>query len=122
MSADAKSEAAITAAFGIMDSIINNLTIDSGLREACESATELKCNADQQSFKGITVEYMAWFLAITSRDDGTKYNAFVKLQADKVLENAASPMRRECIATCGMGRMEAQRPSLAQRRVQLWVR
>ncbi|KAF9009865.1 hypothetical protein BDZ89DRAFT_1167817 [Hymenopellis radicata] len=70
----AKSEAAITAAFGIMDSIINSLTIDSGCA------------------RRITVEYMAWFLAITSRDDGTKYSDFVKLQADKVLENAASPM------------------------------
>ncbi|KAF8869314.1 glycoside hydrolase family 76 protein [Mucidula mucida] len=87
----AKSEAAITAAFGIMDSIIENLTVDSGLREGCESATDLKCNADQQSFKGITVQYMAWFLTITSRDDGTKYSDFVKLQADKVLANAAKP-------------------------------
>ncbi len=57
-SADSQSEAAITAVFGIMDRIIENLTVDSGLREGCESATDLKCNADQQSFKGITVEYM----------------------------------------------------------------
>ncbi len=33
----------------------------------------------------------AWFLTITSRDDGTKYSDFVKLQADKVLVNAAKP-------------------------------
>ncbi|KAF8867470.1 hypothetical protein CPB85DRAFT_1464177 [Mucidula mucida] len=88
-----------------MDSIIENLTVDSGLREGCESATDLK----------------AWFLTITSRDDGTKYSDFVKLQADKVLANAAKPDEEGVYSICGMRRMEVRRRSVARRKVQHWV-
>nr|UUA80606.1 glycoside hydrolase family 76 protein [Flammulina filiformis] len=84
----AGSQEAVATAWEIMNAIIENLTIDSGLRESCESDTQMRCNSDQQSFKGILVEYMAWFLSITGRDDGTKYSDFIKLQADKVLANA----------------------------------
>jgi hypothetical protein len=55
---DAGDESAITSAWGIIDSIIMGMTINNGLRESCESTTQNFCNADQQTFKGITVHYM----------------------------------------------------------------
>ncbi|KAK0205514.1 glycoside hydrolase [Desarmillaria ectypa] len=55
-------------AFTIVDAIIKDLTIDEGLREPCESLTQTSCNADQASFKGITMYYMAWFLKLTGKD------------------------------------------------------
>lgn len=55
---DAGSQEAVATAWEIMNAIIENLTIDSGLRESCESDTQMRCNSDQQSFKGILVEYM----------------------------------------------------------------
>ena len=41
-----------------MNAIIKHLTVDEGLRESCESLTQTSCNADQATFKGITVHYM----------------------------------------------------------------
>jgi len=78
-------EQAVQDAWAIMDATINDLTLNGGLRESCETATQNTCNADQQSFKGITMYYMAWFLNITQRDNGSKYSDFIKSQADKVL-------------------------------------
>ncbi|PBK90828.1 glycoside hydrolase family 76 protein [Armillaria gallica] len=83
-----KDESAISTAWSIMDAILADLVDNGALRESCDSATATTCNNDQVSFKGILVEYMAWFLSITGRDNGTKYSDFIKLQADKVLQNA----------------------------------
>ncbi|PBK90789.1 hypothetical protein ARMGADRAFT_933520, partial [Armillaria gallica] len=78
-------------AFTIMDAIITHLIVDEGLRESCESLTQTSCNADQATFKGITVYYMTWFLKLTGEESRSKYKSSVKLQADKVLENASGP-------------------------------
>ncbi|KIY67050.1 glycoside hydrolase family 76 protein [Cylindrobasidium torrendii FP15055 ss-10] len=83
----ADNQDAVSKAYAIMDAIIDNLTVDGGLRESCESDTENQCNDDQQSFKGITIAYMQWFLSLAS-DDGTKYGDFIKSQADKIIANA----------------------------------
>ncbi|PBK63795.1 hypothetical protein ARMSODRAFT_893913, partial [Armillaria solidipes] len=77
--------------FTIMDAIITYLTVDEGLRESCESLTQTSCNADQATFKGINMYYMAWFLKLTGEESRSKYKNFVKLQADKALENASGP-------------------------------
>ncbi|KAK0194601.1 glycoside hydrolase family 76 protein [Armillaria mellea] len=77
--------------FTIMDAIITHLTVNEGLRESCESLTQTSCNADQATFKGIIMYYMAWFLELTGEESRSKYKNFVKLQADKVLENASGP-------------------------------
>ncbi|SJL10676.1 uncharacterized protein ARMOST_14067 [Armillaria ostoyae] len=94
-----------------MNAIITHLTVDEGLRESCESLTQTSCNADQATFKGINMYYMyasffniffahkpiavdsarAWFLKLTGKESRSKYKDFVKLQADKVLENASGP-------------------------------
>ncbi len=88
------------------DAIITHLIVDEGLRESCESLTQTSCNADQATFKGITVYYMyasffniffahkptavdsarTWFLKLTGEESRSKYENIVKLQADKVLE------------------------------------
>ena len=44
-------ESAVTAAWGIMDSVIADMTINGGLREACETDTVDNCNTDQTVFK-----------------------------------------------------------------------
>ncbi|KAK0205505.1 glycoside hydrolase family 76 protein [Desarmillaria ectypa] len=85
---DTHDESAISTAWSIMDAILADLVDNGALRESCDSTTSTTCNNDQVSFKGILVEYMAWFLSITGRDNGTKYSDFIKLQADKVLQNA----------------------------------
>lgn len=81
-------ESAITSAWAIMDAIIMGMTIDGGLREPCESTTANFCNADQQTFKGITMHYMSWFLSVSGRDNGAKYSGFIMAQAEKVLQFA----------------------------------
>jgi hypothetical protein len=53
-----KDESAVTSAWRIMDSVIADMTINGGLREACETDTVDKCNTDQTVFKGILVQYM----------------------------------------------------------------
>ncbi|KAJ7286921.1 glycoside hydrolase family 76 protein [Mycena rebaudengoi] len=75
-------------AYDIIDAIMETLTVDGGLRELCETDTRNACNEDQQAFKGITMFFLARFLAIGGTDDGTKYADFIKVQADKVLANA----------------------------------
>jgi len=55
---DTGDEQAVQDAWAIMDATINDLTLNGGLRESCETATQNTCNADQQSFKGITMYYM----------------------------------------------------------------
>ncbi len=80
-----------------MDAILADLVDNGDLRESCDSTTSTTCNNDQVSFKGILVEYMAWFLSITGRDNGTKYSNFIKLQADKV-----QVVRRAGTAISGM--------------------
>jgi len=55
---DTGDEQAVQDAWTIMDATINDLTLSGGLRESCETATQNTCNADQQSFKGITMYYM----------------------------------------------------------------
>ncbi|KAK0216748.1 glycoside hydrolase family 76 protein [Armillaria nabsnona] len=84
-------ESTISTAWSIMDAILADLVDNGALRESCDSTTSTTCNNDQVSFKGILIEYMAWFLSITGRDNGTKYSDFIKLQADKVLQNAVGP-------------------------------
>ncbi|KAJ7799968.1 glycoside hydrolase family 76 protein [Mycena olivaceomarginata] len=84
-------ESAITSAWGIIDSIIMGMTINNGLRESCESTTQNFCNADQQTFKGITVHYISWFLSVSGRDNGSKYSDFLRAQADKVLQFSVGP-------------------------------
>ncbi|KAJ7286937.1 glycoside hydrolase family 76 protein [Mycena rebaudengoi] len=84
-------ESVIQSAWAIMDAIIINMTVDGGLRESCETTTANFCNADQQTFKGITMHYISWFLAVSGRDNGSKYAGFIFQQADKVLQNAAGP-------------------------------
>ncbi|KAJ7350807.1 glycoside hydrolase family 76 protein [Mycena albidolilacea] len=84
-------ESAITSAWGIIDSIIMGMTINNGLREPCESTTQNFCNADQQTFKGITVHYISWFLSVSGRDNGSKYSDFLRAQADKVLQFSVGP-------------------------------
>ncbi|KAJ6631402.1 glycoside hydrolase family 76 protein [Mycena sp. CBHHK59/15] len=88
---DTGDESAITSAFAIMDSVIMSLTVDGGLREPCETTTANFCNADQQTFKGIVVHYMSWFLSVSGRDNGSKYSGFIMAQADKVLQFAVGP-------------------------------
>ncbi|KAK0498981.1 glycoside hydrolase family 76 protein [Armillaria luteobubalina] len=88
---DSRDEKFLRDAFTIMDAIITHLTVDEGLRESCESLTQTSCNADQATFKGITMYYMAWFLTLTGEASRSKYTNFVKLQADKILENASGP-------------------------------
>ncbi len=88
---DTHDESTISTAWSIMDAILADLVDNGALRESCDSTTSTTCNNDQVSFKGILVEYMAWFLSITGRDNGTKYSNFIKLQADKVLQNAVGP-------------------------------
>ncbi|KAJ7133737.1 glycoside hydrolase family 76 protein [Mycena crocata] len=75
-------------AYDIVDAMISKLTTDGGLRESCESNTDNKCNADQQTFKGITMFFMARFLAIGGTDDGSKIIDFINKQADKIMANA----------------------------------
>ncbi|KAJ6590167.1 glycoside hydrolase family 76 protein [Mycena vulgaris] len=78
----------LTEAYGIIDATISTLTIDGGLHEACETNTDNQCNADQETFKGINVFFMAWFLTIGGTDNGTKISDFIKTQADKIMANA----------------------------------
>lgn len=100
-------EQALNDAYKIIDALITNQSNDGGLRESCEDSKQNLCNADQQTFKGITVYFMyvrqlllgifsrlilehsSWFLSISGQDNGTKYSDFIKAQADKILENAA---------------------------------
>ncbi|KAL1725883.1 glycoside hydrolase family 76 protein [Schizophyllum commune] len=86
---DNQDQAYIDAAYKLVDAVIDNLTTDGGLRENCETTSQNLCNADQTSFKGIFTYYLAWFLEITGKDNGTKYSDFIKAQADAVLKNAA---------------------------------
>ncbi|KAF8886007.1 glycosyl hydrolase family 76-domain-containing protein [Infundibulicybe gibba] len=72
---------------GIIDAIIKTQTVSGGLREACEDQKVVLCNLDQQTFKGITMYFMAWYLSI-SGDSQPRYSAFIKAQADKVIANA----------------------------------
>ncbi|KAK7057769.1 glycoside hydrolase family 76 protein [Favolaschia claudopus] len=81
-------ETTITSAWAIMDAIIASMTIDGGLREPCEITTQNNCNADQQTFKGITMHWMSWFLSVSGRDNDSKYSNFIRSQADKVLQFA----------------------------------
>ncbi|KAF7294040.1 Glycoside hydrolase family 76 protein [Mycena kentingensis (nom. inval.)] len=81
----------LNAALDIAEAAISVLTTDNGLRESCESDTQMLCNADQQTFKGIIMFSMARFLSIGEADDGTKVAGFIKLQADKILANAIVP-------------------------------
>jgi len=60
---DTGDEQAIQDPWAIMHAIINDLTWDGGLREPCEAASQNFCNADQQTFKGITMHYM-WVLIL----------------------------------------------------------
>ncbi|KAJ7496635.1 glycoside hydrolase family 76 protein [Mycena latifolia] len=85
-------ESAIQSAWAIMDAIIMGMTVNGGLREPCETTDANLCNADQQTFKGITVHYMSWFLSVSGRDSGSKYSGFIMAQADKVLEFAVGPV------------------------------
>ena len=50
---DNQDQAYIDAAYKLVDAVIDNLTIDGGLRENCETTSQNLCNADQTSFKGI---------------------------------------------------------------------
>ncbi|KAJ7160100.1 glycoside hydrolase family 76 protein [Mycena filopes] len=84
-------ESAIKSAWAIMDALIMGMTVDGGLREPCETVTANQCNSDQQTFKGILVHYMAWFLRISGRDNGAKYSGFIKAQANKVMKFATGP-------------------------------
>ncbi|KAJ7109583.1 glycoside hydrolase family 76 protein [Mycena crocata] len=80
---------AIDIAWSIMDSIIQNLTVDGGLREPCDNLQPGgTCNTDQQTFKGVAMLYMSLFLNITGRDNNDKYTNFIKAQGDKILANA----------------------------------
>ncbi|TRM68912.1 glycoside hydrolase family 76 protein [Schizophyllum amplum] len=83
-------QALLDAAYKIIDATMDKLTWDNGLRELCETTSDNQCNADQTSFKGIFMYYLAWFLEVSGKDDGTKYADFIKKQADLVLANAAS--------------------------------
>ncbi|KAJ7750083.1 glycoside hydrolase family 76 protein [Mycena maculata] len=65
--------------------------VNGGLRESCETTTANMCDADQQTFKGITVHYMSWFLSVSGRDNDSKYSGFIMAQADNVLEIAVGP-------------------------------
>ena len=51
---------ALKSANWIIDAIIANLEKDGALVEACDAANN--CNADQQTFKGITVYFMCVYL------------------------------------------------------------
>ncbi|KAJ7033415.1 glycoside hydrolase family 76 protein [Mycena alexandri] len=84
-------ESAIQSAWAIMDAVIMGMTVNGGLRETCESTTANFCNADQQTFKGILVHYMSWFLGVSGRDNGAKYSGFIMAQADKVLQFSTGP-------------------------------
>lgn len=84
-------ESAVTAAFSILDAVIDNMTVNGGLREVCETPEQNNCNADQQTFKGILAYYAAWFLQITGRDNNGKYANFLLQQGDSILNNAVGP-------------------------------
>ncbi|KAJ7721467.1 glycoside hydrolase family 76 protein [Mycena metata] len=84
-------ESAIQSAWAIMDAVIMGMTVNGGLRESCESTTANFCNADQQTFKGILVHYMSWFLSVSGRDNGSKYSGFIMAQADKILQFSTGP-------------------------------
>ncbi|KAJ7478575.1 glycoside hydrolase family 76 protein [Mycena galericulata] len=84
-------ETAITSAWAIMDALIMGMTVNGGLRESCESTTANQCDADQETFKGILVHYMSWFLSVSGRDNDSKYSGFIMAQADKVLQFAVGP-------------------------------
>ncbi|KAJ7496623.1 glycoside hydrolase family 76 protein [Mycena latifolia] len=83
-----KDEQYLTEAYNIVDATISNLTVDGGLRESCETNTDNQCNADQETFKGIDMFFMAWFLKIGGKDNGSTISDFIKAQADKVMANA----------------------------------
>jgi hypothetical protein len=71
-----------------MDAVIQTMASNNnGLKESCDSATATSnnCNSDQQTFKGILMMYMAWFLQVTGRDSNGKYADFVKNQGDKIM-------------------------------------
>ncbi|KAH8827857.1 glycoside hydrolase family 76 protein [Flagelloscypha sp. PMI_526] len=90
----ALADEAINQAFGIMDAVIQTMASNNnGLKESCDSATATSnnCNSDQQTFKGILMMYMAWFLQVTGRDSNGKYADFVKNQGDKIMANAVGP-------------------------------
>ncbi|KAJ7125373.1 glycoside hydrolase [Mycena epipterygia] len=83
-----KDEQYLMEAYDIVDATISTLTNDGGLHESCETNTDNQCNSDQETFKGITMFFMARFLAIGGTDNGSKIADFIKAQADKVLANA----------------------------------
>ena len=53
-----KDEQHIRDAWALMDSVIAHLTVDGGVKEACDEVRSSGCNADQQAFKGIMMYYM----------------------------------------------------------------
>ncbi|TFK71080.1 glycoside hydrolase family 76 protein [Pluteus cervinus] len=84
-------ESVIQDAWGLIEASMAHLTINGYLREACESQSVNYCNADQQAFKGILANYISWFLRITGRDNNGRYAAWVRQQADGILQNSVGP-------------------------------
>ncbi|KAJ7750098.1 glycoside hydrolase family 76 protein [Mycena maculata] len=78
----------LTEAYDIVDATISTLTTNETLRDSCETNTANQCNANEETFKGIAVFFVARFLEIGGTDNGSTMSDFIKAQADSMLANA----------------------------------